>query len=110
MITVIKHVFLHFIYKITLIVETYKDKIYVLISVNSIFQVASRIAEERGSILGGEIGYTIRFEDCSEEAVTKVKVCSPKLILILTISKRSRKNSKVPIMVRMGKYFKILLY
>ena len=40
--------------------------------------MASRVAEERGSILGGEIGYTIRFEDCSEEAVTKVKVWSPK--------------------------------
>ena len=40
--------------------------------------MASRVAEERGSILGGEIGYTIRFEDCSEEAVTKVKVWSSK--------------------------------
>lgn len=38
------------------------------------WQVASRVAEERGSILGAEVGYTIRFEDCSEEKITKVKV------------------------------------
>lgn len=43
--------------------------------------VASRVAEERGSILGGEIGYTIRFEDCSEEAVTKVKFLTDGLMI-----------------------------
>jgi hypothetical protein len=39
---------------------------------------SAMIAQVKRSILGGEIGYTIRFEDCSEEAVTKVKVWSPK--------------------------------
>ena len=29
--------------------------------------VAARVAEERGSRLGGEVGYSIRFEDCTSE-------------------------------------------
>ncbi|XP_052062495.1 probable ATP-dependent RNA helicase DHX35 isoform X3 [Mytilus californianus] len=43
--------------------------------------VASRVAEERGSILGAEVGYTIRFEDCSEEKVTKVKFLTDGLLI-----------------------------
>ncbi|CAG2252831.1 DHX35 [Mytilus edulis] len=43
--------------------------------------VASRVAEERGSILGAEVGYTIRFEDCSEEKITKVKFLTDGLLI-----------------------------
>ncbi|VDI31476.1 ATP-dependent RNA helicase DDX35, partial [Mytilus galloprovincialis] len=43
--------------------------------------VASRVAEERGSILGAEVGYTIRFEDCSEEKITKVKFVTDGLLI-----------------------------
>ena len=34
--------------------------------------VAARVAEEMGVRLGGEVGYSIRFEDCTSEA-TKLK-------------------------------------
>jgi len=36
--------------------------------------VASRVAEEKGVILGAEVGYTIRFDDCSDQSVTRIKV------------------------------------
>lgn len=36
-------------------------------------QVASRVAEERGALLGEEVGYLIRFDDCTDEN-TKIKV------------------------------------
>lgn len=35
--------------------------------------VATRIAEERGSVLGDEVGYTIRFDDCSDKRRTRIK-------------------------------------
>ncbi|CAL1538482.1 unnamed protein product [Lymnaea stagnalis] len=35
--------------------------------------VATRVAEERGSILGDEIGYLIRFDDCCDLDKTRVK-------------------------------------
>lgn len=35
--------------------------------------LASRVAEERGCMLGTEVGYCIRFDDCSNES-TKIKV------------------------------------
>ncbi|KAK3610344.1 hypothetical protein CHS0354_029813 [Potamilus streckersoni] len=35
--------------------------------------VATRVAEERGAILGHEVGYTIRFDDCSDTTATRVK-------------------------------------
>ncbi|XP_076470144.1 putative ATP-dependent RNA helicase DHX35 isoform X2 [Babylonia areolata] len=34
--------------------------------------VASRIADERGSILGDEVGYLIRFDNCCDPATTKI--------------------------------------
>lgn len=38
------------------------------------FQVATRVAEERGALLGDEVGYTIRFDDTSDPTRTRVKV------------------------------------
>uniref|UniRef100_A0A8C9VL17 Probable ATP-dependent RNA helicase DHX35 n=1 Tax=Scleropages formosus TaxID=113540 RepID=A0A8C9VL17_SCLFO len=35
--------------------------------------VASRVAEERGALLGHEVGYTIRFDDCSDPHATRIK-------------------------------------
>jgi len=37
-------------------------------------QVASRIAEERGGLLGHEVGYLIRFDDCTDPSSTRIKV------------------------------------
>lgn len=39
-------------------------------------KVATRVAEERGAILGDEIGYLIRFDNCCDDKRTRVKVCS----------------------------------
>jgi hypothetical protein len=36
--------------------------------------VASRIADERGSILGDEVGYLIRFDNCCDANNTKILV------------------------------------
>ncbi|KAK1156158.1 putative ATP-dependent RNA helicase DHX35 [Acipenser oxyrinchus oxyrinchus] len=35
--------------------------------------VAGRVAEERGALLGHEVGYTIRFDDCSDAHATRIK-------------------------------------
>ncbi|XP_038077283.1 probable ATP-dependent RNA helicase DHX35 [Patiria miniata] len=35
--------------------------------------VAQRVAEERGAIIGHEVGYSIRFEDCTDPNATKIK-------------------------------------
>ncbi|XP_028667591.1 probable ATP-dependent RNA helicase DHX35 isoform X2 [Erpetoichthys calabaricus] len=35
--------------------------------------VAGRVAEERGAMLGHEVGYTIRFDDCSDPQTTRIK-------------------------------------
>lgn len=35
--------------------------------------VATRVAEEVGSVLGDEVGYTIRFEDLSNPTRTRIK-------------------------------------
>lgn len=32
------------------------------------------MAEERGALLGHEVGYTIRFDDCSDPHATRIKV------------------------------------
>ncbi len=37
-------------------------------------QVAGRVAEERGVYLGHEVGYSIRFDDCSDSQATRIKV------------------------------------
>ncbi|XP_006881777.1 PREDICTED: probable ATP-dependent RNA helicase DHX35 [Elephantulus edwardii] len=35
--------------------------------------VAGRVAEERGAVLGHEVGYCIRFDDCSDPLATRIK-------------------------------------
>uniref|UniRef100_A0A8C2HAS1 Probable ATP-dependent RNA helicase DHX35 n=1 Tax=Cyprinus carpio TaxID=7962 RepID=A0A8C2HAS1_CYPCA len=35
--------------------------------------VAGRVAEERGAYLGHEVGYSIRFDDCSDPHATRIK-------------------------------------
>ena len=35
--------------------------------------VASRVAEEMGTFIGQEVGYAIRFDDCSDKSLTKIK-------------------------------------
>lgn len=39
--------------------------------------LATRVADERGALLGQEVGYSIRFDDCYESGVTKIKVDDP---------------------------------
>jgi ATP-dependent RNA helicase DDX35 len=36
--------------------------------------LATRVAEERGCLLGAEVGYSIRFDDCCHPQDTKIKV------------------------------------
>ncbi|XP_043946393.1 probable ATP-dependent RNA helicase DHX35 [Protopterus annectens] len=35
--------------------------------------VAGRVAEERGALLGHEVGYCIRFDDCTDSQATRIK-------------------------------------
>ncbi|KAJ2806449.1 ATP-dependent RNA helicase [Coemansia furcata] len=42
--------------------------------------IAKRVAEEVGTPLGGRVGYTIRFEDCSSER-TQLRFCTDGLLL-----------------------------
>ncbi|XP_007521704.2 probable ATP-dependent RNA helicase DHX35 [Erinaceus europaeus] len=35
--------------------------------------VAGRVAEERGAVLGHEVGYCIRFDDCTDSLATRIK-------------------------------------
>ncbi|KAG3263273.1 DEAH-box helicase 35, transcript variant X1 [Ictidomys tridecemlineatus] len=35
--------------------------------------VAGRVAEERGAVLGHEVGYCIRFDDCTDPLATRIK-------------------------------------
>ncbi|XP_065669629.1 probable ATP-dependent RNA helicase DHX35 isoform X2 [Hydra vulgaris] len=39
----------------------------------AVTSVASRVAEEIGTALGREVGYSIRFEDCTDKDLTKIK-------------------------------------
>lgn len=50
------------------------EREHLLQSLNVCTQVASRVAEERGAFLGHEVGYTIRFDDCSDPHATRIKV------------------------------------
>ncbi|XP_061297454.1 probable ATP-dependent RNA helicase DHX35 isoform X3 [Pezoporus flaviventris] len=35
--------------------------------------IASRVADERGAVLGHEVGYCIRFDDCTDPQATRIK-------------------------------------
>ncbi|KAH3778420.1 hypothetical protein DPMN_179878, partial [Dreissena polymorpha] len=43
--------------------------------------VGSRIAEERGVLLGSEVGYLIRFDDCTDPAETRVKCMTDGMLI-----------------------------
>lgn len=43
----------------------------------AVTSLASRVAEEMGSILGHEVGYTVRFEDLSSPSRTRIKCEDP---------------------------------
>ena len=43
--------------------------------------VASRVAEERGALLGDEVGYAIRFDQCCTDEVTKIKFVTDGLLV-----------------------------
>lgn len=38
--------------------------------------LATRVADENGTLLGQTVGYSIRFDDCCQPDVTKIKVSS----------------------------------
>ena len=43
--------------------------------------VASRVAEERGALLGSEVGYAIRFDHCCDSSSTKIKFLTDGLLI-----------------------------
>ncbi len=43
--------------------------------------VASRVADERGAVLGDEVGYAIRFDDCTNPKTTKLKFLTDGLLI-----------------------------
>ncbi|CAB1336067.1 unnamed protein product, partial [Coregonus sp. 'balchen'] len=43
--------------------------------------VANRLAEERGALLGHEVGYTIRFDDCSDPHATRIKFLTDGMLI-----------------------------
>ncbi|KAA8590966.1 hypothetical protein FQN60_001909 [Etheostoma spectabile] len=45
--------------------------------------VANRVAEERGALVGHEVGYTIRFDDCSDPHATRIKFLTDGIVLML---------------------------
>ncbi|XP_064641577.1 probable ATP-dependent RNA helicase DHX35 [Lineus longissimus] len=47
----------------------------------AVVTVANRVAEERGVILGDEVGYAIRFDDCWDEQKTKIKFMTDGLLV-----------------------------
>lgn len=52
----------------------------------AVVTVATRVAEERGSFVGGEVGYCIRFDDCCDPEATRVKFVTDGVLLRETMS------------------------
>ena len=52
----------------------------------AVVSVAMRVAEERGSFIGEEIGYSIRFDDCCNPESTRVKFVTDGVLLRETMS------------------------
>ena len=47
----------------------------------AVITVAKRVAEEKGVVLGSTVGYTIRFEDCSDLHSTRLKFMTDGLLI-----------------------------
>lgn len=52
----------------------------------AVVTVATRVAEERGSFIGEEVGYSIRFDDCCNPQTTRVKFLTDGVLLRETMS------------------------
>jgi ATP-dependent RNA helicase DDX35 len=48
--------------------------------------IAARVAEEMGVKLGEEVGYSIRFDDCTDAQRTKIKYLTDGMLLRETMS------------------------
>eukprot|EP00494_Astrolonche_serrata_P029095 UN29362 len=59
--------------------------------------VAKRVSEERDCVLGSEVGYTIRFEDCTSTK-TKIKYCTDGVLLREALNKHSLDKYSVIVM------------
>jgi len=59
--------------------------------------VAKRVADERKCVLGSEVGYTIRFEDCTSPE-TKIKYCTDGVLLREALNKNALDRYSVIIM------------
>ncbi|POI32111.1 hypothetical protein CIB84_004137 [Bambusicola thoracicus] len=63
-------------------------------------QVAGRVADERGAVLGHEVGYCIRFDDCTDPQATRIKVKQCVVILFLTDGMLVREMMADPLLTR----------
>ena len=43
--------------------------------------VAKRVAEERGCLLGSEVGYAVRFDECYSSSQTRLKYMTDGMLL-----------------------------
>ncbi|BES89156.1 ATP-dependent RNA helicase [Nesidiocoris tenuis] len=44
--------------------------------------LASRVAEEKGSLLGDTVGFTIRFDDCTDKETTRIKYMTEGILMM----------------------------